>query len=206
MYAYMGILEALLERERTGHGSGIKVSLFDAMADWMTVPLLFQEHTGRAPARVGLAHPSVQPYGAYDCADGPIVISVQNEREWSRFCNHVLGDRRLAEDPRFATNAARVGNVAALNATIAGVLGKLPRAAAIELLRKADVAYASLNTVAELSHHPQLRRVAQPTERGMLSLVASPTRSGAGSAAFKPVPRLDEHGAALRREFAAPSP
>jgi crotonobetainyl-CoA:carnitine CoA-transferase CaiB-like acyl-CoA transferase len=202
MYAYMGILEALLERARTGRGKGIRVSLFDAMADWMTVPLLYQEHTGRAPPRVGLAHPSVQPYGLYDCADGQIVISVQNDREWSRFCREVLADESLVADSRFCVNEARLRNLAALNAIIASVFGKLPRRRVIALLRNADIAYGALNTVADLSHHPQLRRVKQPTERGILSLVASPIRAGATPPSYDPIPKLDEHGAALRREFA----
>jgi crotonobetainyl-CoA:carnitine CoA-transferase CaiB-like acyl-CoA transferase len=202
MYAYMGILEALHERARTGRGKGIKVSLFDAMADWMTVPLLYQEHTGKAPPRVGLAHPSVQPYGVYDCADGQIVISVQNDREWSRFCREVLADESLVADSRFCVNEARLGNLAALNAIIGSVFGKLPRQRVIALLRNADIAYGALNTVADLSHHPQLRRVKQPTERGILSLVASPIRAGATPPSYDPIPKLDEHGAALRREFA----
>ena len=203
MYAYMGILEALHERARTGRGKGVKVSLFDAMADWMTVPLIFQEHTGKPPPRVGLAHPSVQPYGVYDCADGPIVISVQNDREWARFCRQVLGDPALVEDLRFAVNEARVQNLPALDAAILAVFKTLPRAAVTELLRKADIAYGALNSVADLARHPQLRRVAQPTERETLSLVASPIRSGATPARFKPIPKLDEHGALLRKEFAA---
>jgi crotonobetainyl-CoA:carnitine CoA-transferase CaiB-like acyl-CoA transferase len=202
MYAYMGILEALLERARTGRGKGIKVSLFDAMADWMTVPLIYQEHTGRPPPRVGLAHPSVQPYGLYDCADGQVVISAQNDREWSRFCRQVLGDESLIDDPRFAVNEARVKNLAELNGAIHAVFGKLPRAAVIDLLRKADIAYGVLNSVADLARHPQLRRAAQPTERGTLALVASPIRAGETPASFKPVPKLDEHGPALRKEFA----
>jgi crotonobetainyl-CoA:carnitine CoA-transferase CaiB-like acyl-CoA transferase len=203
MYAYMGILEALLERARTGRGKSIKVSLFDAMADWMTVPLLYQEHTGQSPPRVGLAHPSVQPYGLYDCADGQIVISVQNDREWARFCRFVLGDETLAGDPRFDSMPGRVKNLAALNAIIGPVFAKLAREQAAALLRKADIAYGALNTVADLSTHPQLRRVAQPTERGEVSLVASPIRGGATPARYKPIPALDQHGAALRMEFAA---
>jgi itaconate CoA-transferase len=203
MYAYMGILEALLERARTGHGTSIKVSLFDAMADWMTVPLLYQEHTGKAPPRVGLAHPSVQPYGLYDCADGQIVISVQNDREWARFCRLVLGNGALADDPRFNTMPGRIANLPALNAIIATVFAKLPRESLAALLRQADIAYGALNTVADLSKHPQLRRVAQPTERGEIPLVASPIRSGPTPARYKPIPALDEHGQALRKEFAA---
>ena len=203
MYAYMGILEALLERARTGRGKTIKVSLFDAMADWMTVPLLYQEHTGKAPPRVGLAHPSVQPYGLYDCADGQIVISVQNDREWERFCRRVLGRDALVDDPRFNHMPGRVANLPALNAIIAPIFAALPRETLAAKLRAADIAYGALNTVADLSKHPQLRRVAQPTERGLLSLVAPPICSGETPATYKPVPKLDEHGAALRREFAA---
>lgn len=203
MYAYMGILEALLERARTGRGKSIKVSLFDAMADWMTVPLLYQEHTGKAPPRVGLAHPSVQPYGLYDCADGQIVISVQNDREWARFCGVVLENAALADDPRFNSMPGRVKNLDALNAIVGPVFAKRPRETVAAMLRKADIAYGALNTVADLSRHPQLRRVAQPTECGDISLVASPIRSGPTTGRFKPIPALDEHGAALRREFAA---
>jgi crotonobetainyl-CoA:carnitine CoA-transferase CaiB-like acyl-CoA transferase len=201
MYAYMGILEALLERARTGKGKGVKVSLFDAIADWMTVPLLFQEHTGEPPARIGVAHPSVQPYGLYDCADGQVVISVQNDREWSRFCAQVLGDASLAADARFATNEARARHRATLDDAINAVFRARSRAAVIELLRQADIAYGALNTVADLARHRQLRRALQPTERGTLSLVASPIRTGDEPRAFKPVPGLDEHGAALRKEF-----
>jgi crotonobetainyl-CoA:carnitine CoA-transferase CaiB-like acyl-CoA transferase len=203
MYAHMGILEALLERARTGRGKGIKVSLFDAMADWMTVPLLYQEHTGQPPPRVGLAHPSVQPYGLYDCADGQIVISVQNEREWSRFCRQVLGAAALVDDPRFNSMPGRVKNLPALNAIIGPFLAKLSREAVAALLRKADIAYGALNTVADLAKHPQLRRVAQPTTLGEVPLVASPIRSGPTPARYKPIPALDEHGPALRKEFAA---
>ncbi|HEY9147974.1 MAG TPA: CaiB/BaiF CoA-transferase family protein, partial [Gammaproteobacteria bacterium] len=92
MYAHAGVLEALLERQRTGRGKGLAVSLFDAMADWMTVPLLHQDYTGEAPQRVGLNHPSIAPYGAYACEGGDqVVISIQNNREWRNFCEQVLG-------------------------------------------------------------------------------------------------------------------
>ncbi|MCW5773287.1 MAG: CoA transferase [Rhodospirillaceae bacterium] len=202
MYATMGILEALYERTQTGRGKGIKVSLFDAMADWMTVPLLFQEHTGRAPARVGLAHPSIAPYGVFDTATGPLVLSIQNEREWRRLCADVLEDAALADDPRFAGNSARVAHRAALEDAIHAVFRRLSRDEAIARLRLAGIAYGALNSVADLAAHPQLRRTAQPTERGLLSLVASPIRTGDAPGAFAPVPALDEHGDALRREFA----
>jgi crotonobetainyl-CoA:carnitine CoA-transferase CaiB-like acyl-CoA transferase len=203
MSAAMGILQALYERTRTGRGTGIKVSLFDAMADWMTVPLLFQEHTGTAPARVGLAHPSIAPYGAFDTATGPVVISIQNEREWHRFCAEILDDPGLATEPRFAGNEARVANRAALERAIRAVFLRHRREDLIARLRRAGIAHGALNSVADLARHPQLRRAGQPTEHGVLSLVASPIRTGEPARDFAPVPALDQHGAALRAEFAA---
>ena len=107
--AYGAILEALHGRHRTGRGSGIRVSLFDGMADWMTVPLLHLEHGGKAPARTGLSHAMIAPYGAYPVGDGgQMVIAIQNEREWARFCEHILGDAALTTDPRFAGHPARL--------------------------------------------------------------------------------------------------
>ena len=91
MAAHAGVLEALIARGVTGLGRSLKVSLFDGMADWMNVPLLYFEGTGRMPARVGLAHPSICPYGAFDTKDGAsVLIAIQNEREWRSFCIHFL--------------------------------------------------------------------------------------------------------------------
>ncbi|HEY5412470.1 MAG TPA: CaiB/BaiF CoA-transferase family protein, partial [Caulobacteraceae bacterium] len=111
MYAHAAILEALYQRERTGVGKSVAVSMFDALADWMTVPLLHHDYGGRAPPRVGVSHPSIAPYGAFASQDGKqVVLGVQNEREWKALCAEVLGDARLAEDPRFVSNSLRVKN------------------------------------------------------------------------------------------------
>jgi crotonobetainyl-CoA:carnitine CoA-transferase CaiB-like acyl-CoA transferase len=201
MYAVSGILEALIERARTGAGRQISVSLFDAMADWMTVPLLFQEHTGAPPARSGLAHPSIAPYGMFATATGPLVLAIQNDREWRRFSTAVLQRSELADDARFRTNAARIANRTALEQEIADVFAGLSRDAAIERLRAADIAYGALNSVADLARHPQLRRADQPTERGPVRVVAPPIRRR-DEQNLRPVPSLDQHGAALRAEFA----
>lgn len=108
MYALIGILEALHERERTGRGKSVKISLFDAMAEWMAVPLMYQEMTGTAPARIGMHHPSIAPYGTYSASDGgEVVVAIQNEREWRNFCETVLEKPELADDLRFAGNEAR---------------------------------------------------------------------------------------------------
>ncbi len=201
MYAHAAILEALLARERTGAGRTIAVSLFDGMADWMTVPYLFQVYAGRAPERVGLNHPSIAPYGAYAAADGEVVISIQNQREWRRFCGEVLLQPGLAEDPRFHDNPARVANRPALDREIAAVLGSLPLEEAVARLAAAGVAYGRLNDVAGLAAHPQLRTAGVETPSGMIDLIAPPARVAGEEAAFGPVPALDEQGVRLRREF-----
>ncbi|MDP6884515.1 MAG: CaiB/BaiF CoA-transferase family protein [Rhodospirillales bacterium] len=202
MYAQAAILEALIERGRTGLGKGIQVSLFDAMADWMTVPLLHQVYGGQAPARVGLAHPSIAPYGAYGAKDGEVVLSIQNQREWRNFCAEVLEQPGLADDERFHDNPARVANRPALGAEIDAVFGALSRAQLIERLRRGAIAYGAVNTVADLAQHPQLRRLAADSPGGPVELVAPAARFADEGAEVRPVPALDEHGAAIRVEFA----
>lgn len=203
MYAYMAVLEALIERSRSGRGKGIAVSLFDGTADWMSVPLFQQVYGGKAPERVGLNHPGIAPYGAYRAGDGgELVIAIQNEREWRRFCEEVLQRPMLAEDPRFSDNSARVEHRFALNDEIDGVFASLTRADLIERLRAARVAYGALNGVAELARHPALRRTAVDTPWGAIETVAPPARFDGETPALGPVPELNQHGAALRREFA----
>ncbi|MFQ6018853.1 MAG: CaiB/BaiF CoA transferase family protein [Kiloniellaceae bacterium] len=203
MYATMAILEALIARRRDGRGRGIKISLFDAMADWMTVPLLYQVYGGQAPERLGLNHPSIAPYGAYRTGGGgEVVISIQNEREWARFCAEVLKQPELATDPRFADIPARVANRADLDRAIEAVFGALTRDRVVARLRTADIAYGALNTVADLAAHPQLRRTEVAIPGGTAELVAAPARLSEGTPAIGPVPALDAHGAAIRLEFA----
>ncbi len=207
MYAFNAILQALFRRERTGQGAGVKVSLFDAMADWMTVPLLFQDMTGHPPARIGLAHPSIAPYGVYKTADGKaIVISIQNEREWRRLCTDILGDASLADEERFRDNEARVANRAALDAILVPVIQAEPRETMATRLLKAGIAFGALNSVADLSVHPQLSRMDLKTPSGTLSIPAPPVRFAGEAFAIGPVPALGEHSAAIRTEFAEAAP
>ena len=199
--AYAGILEALIERGRTGLGSGIAVSLFDAMADWMTVPLLQAEAAGRNPERIGLNHVSIAPYGAYACADGEVMIAIQNEREWDRFCTVVLGDANLALDPRFATNGARVANRPALDAIIEDAVGSLAKSDLIDRLQASDIAFGAINTVLEFAAHPHLRRADMATPTGSVSIAAPPVIRDGRAFHPGPAPAIGEHSAAIRREF-----
>ncbi len=203
MNAHAAILQALIARARTGQGTGIAVSLFDGIADWMTVPLLHHDYAGEPPGRVGLQHPSIAPYGAFSASDGrQLVISIQNEREWRSFCVTVLERADLATDPRFATNPLRVARRALLDEQINAIFATLDAAALIDRFERAGTAWARLNGVDGLSGHTQLRRVEVQTPSGPVTLPAPPARI-AGQAAFAaPVPALDEHGAAIRSEFA----
>ncbi|MDA0675576.1 MAG: CaiB/BaiF CoA-transferase family protein [Proteobacteria bacterium] len=204
MYAYMAVLEAYIARQRSGVGTAIAVSLFDAVADWMTVPLLHYVYGGHAPERVGLNHPSIAPYGAYATRDGDVLVSIQNEREWKKFCAVVLGNAALATDPRFSDNSARVANRPALDAQVQAVFGALSQAEVRKRLLEAQVAFGSVNGVDGLARHPQLRRRTVPTPEGPVEVVAPPARIGGDAdGPLAPVPALDAHGPGIRDEFAA---
>ena len=172
--AYAAILEALYQRERTGEGALLHVSLFDATAEWMAVPYIHHRYAGKAPARVGLKHPSIAPYEAYAGGDGKsIILGIQNEREWVRFCGAVLGQPELAADPRFSSNPLRVANRPALEAIIAASFAGQPRAAIAERLNAAGIAYGNLNGVADFAAHPQLRLRESTTPSGPIAVPAS---------------------------------
>ncbi|MFD5107563.1 CaiB/BaiF CoA transferase family protein [Streptomyces cinereoruber] len=157
MYAFSGVLAALVRRGATGRGGPVEVSLLDSLAEWMGHPLHHGMHGGGAPARTGLAHAVIAPYDAYPTADGGLVLlSVQNDREWRRLAGQVLGRADLADDPAFATNAARVAGRAATDAAVAAALAPLTAEEALARLDAAGIACARLNSVAELADHPQL--------------------------------------------------
>jgi crotonobetainyl-CoA:carnitine CoA-transferase CaiB-like acyl-CoA transferase len=203
MAAHAGVLEALIERGITGRGKGLKVSLFDGMADWMNVPLLYYEGTGKAPQRLGLAHPSICPYGAFATGDGALVlIAIQNEREWVEFCARFLDEPDLPAREGFQNNVVRVANRAAVDGHIAAAFARLSRAQAAERLRAANTAYGFVNDVAAFSRHPALRRTSVDSPNGPVSLAAPPVLFSDGPRALGPVPAIGEHSAAIRAEFA----
>ncbi len=203
MNAHAAILQALYERTTTGKGRGIAVSLFDGLADWMAVPLLHHDYGGKAPARVGLKHPSIAPYGAFGTGDGKtVVISIQNEREWRTLCAEVLDAADMAIDPRFTSNALRTANRTALDGAVAAIFATMTHADAVARLTAARVAFASVNEVADLSAHGQLRRVTADSPTGPVAVPAPAIRWDGEAAASGPVPAIDSHGAAIRAEFA----
>ena len=203
MNAHAGILQALYERTQSGLGRGVMVSLFDGLADWMTVPLLHHDYGGKAPERVGLRHPSIAPYGAFTCKDGKaVVISIQNEREWRQLCSTVLERADIATDARFGSNAMRVANRTQLDQLFMRAFGQMTRTEAIERLARANIAYASVNEVSNLSTHGQLRRMRAGSPTGPIDLPAPPVRWAGAGFASGDVPAIDSHGARIRAEFA----
>ena len=192
MNAYEAILEALIARGRTGEGAAISVSMFDAMADWMTVPLL-QHEGGAPPKRIGLAHTSISPYGVFKSKDGAdILISIQSDREWRVLAEKVLGDKALAADPNFATNIERVKRRADTDGKVAAAFAALDVDALAEKLAAADIAFGRVNGPGELARHPHLRRIEVGSPGGPLSYPA-PAAQWAGA------PRHIWRGAGGRR-------
>jgi crotonobetainyl-CoA:carnitine CoA-transferase CaiB-like acyl-CoA transferase len=204
MYAHQAILQALYARERTGQGRGIQVSLYHALADWMNVPYLQHTYGGRTPPRPGLHHPSIAPYGLYVCGDGQgVLISIQNEREWRSLCEAVLERPELTDDPRFASNPARVENRAALDARILEAFARLSRDAVIARLQAAKVAYGRLSDMDDLAAHPQNNWIRVATSAGEVQLLAPPPIVPGVQETYGAVPDLGEHDDPIRREFAA---
>jgi formyl-CoA transferase len=194
--AHAAILEALFARTRTGKGADIRISMFDVMADWLAVPLINSE-AGNPPKRIGLAHPSIAPYGVFQSKDGKdILISIQSEREWKKLCAEVLKQPDLPNDPRLANISERVRNRQLTDKIVADVFGSLNRDELIQRLDDADIAFGEVNTMADLTVHPHLRRIEVDTPKGVVTysapaaiFVGEPRKYGA-------VPDIDQHVAA----------
>jgi len=202
MNAYESVLEALIARDRTGEGASLSVSMFDAMADWMTVPLL-QHEGGKPPERVGLAHTSIAPYGVFRTRDGAdILISIQSDREWRILADKVLGDAALAADPAFATNVERVRRRADTDARVAAVFGAMDVEPLSAKLAAHDIAFGRVNDTGSLGQHPHLRRITVGTPNGPISYPAPAEQRTSSSRRYGAVPALGEHTEAVRAEFA----
>jgi itaconate CoA-transferase len=170
--AHASILEALIARGRTGKGADIRISMFDVMADWLTVPLLNSE-AGNPPKRMGLAHPSIAPYGVFRSKDGKdILISIQSEREWKKLCAEVLGQPELLNDPKFANMVERVRNRELTDKAVGDIFATLSREELLKRLSDADIAFAEVNTMADLTIHPHLRRIEVNTPKGIVTYPA----------------------------------
>ncbi len=200
MNAHAAILEALIERQQTGRGRAIEVSLFDTMADWMSVPLLHYDMAAKETPRTGLSHASIYPYSRYICNDGDVVLAVQNTQEWQRFCSIVLEDAALAAQPDFVDNPARVRNREILGALIGQVFATLSVDQVVQRLNAASIAWARPASVSQVLAHPALRRTPAAVPGGSFHGIASPIRP---DQAHRVTPAINEHGIEIRKEFAS---
>ncbi|MCK1269132.1 CoA transferase [Bradyrhizobium sp. 49] len=206
MTALSAILQALLLRERTGEGTSIQVSLFDAIADWMNVPVLQFDYSGYHTVRAGVNHPSLAPYGAYRCADGKqIIFSVQNDREWVSFCTKFLKRPELVRQSGFADNMERIRNRGALDEIVVDRFAQMSGDEAMRQLEAAGLAYGRLNQIEDVCQHPHLRRVSVCTPEGDVHVIAPAAIFAEEKApALRPVPARGAHTELLRREFGRP--
>ena len=198
--AFSAILRALIQRGRTGVGIDLKISMFDVLADWMNMPLMAHRYMGGAPARSGLKHSFIAPYGAFSCGDGgQVLLSVQSNREFAALCRDVLKQPDLLNDPRFAQNPDRYVNRAALDAIVTSCFENYNMPEVLAKLEAAHIANAQLNSVADLSDHPFLRNTKAMIGGTTIEMAALPVQTDAVSATD--VPGLGAQTAALRMEF-----
>ncbi len=191
--AHASILEALFARTRTGKGADIRISMFDVMADWLAVPLLNSE-AGNPPKRMGLAHPSIAPYGVFRSKDGKdILISIQSEREWKKLCAEVLRQPDLPNDPRLANVLERVRNRQLTDKIVGDLFGSLSRQELIARLEDADIAFGEVNTMADLTVHPHLRRIEVATPKGVITHSAPAAIFVGEPRSYGAVPEIGEH-------------
>lgn len=206
MYAYTGILSALLLRGKTGQGSHIDVSMLESLAEWMNYPLYYAFDGAPPPPRTAASHASIYPYGPFKAGDGgTVMLGLQNEREWKGFCEGVLRDAALATDPRFESNARRNEHRDALTSIILDVFGKLTAEQVVQRLDDTQIANARMNDMADLWAHPQLKArerwqsVGSPV--GDIPALLPPGRSNAFDYRMDPVPAVGQHTDALLREL-----
>ena len=202
MYAMSSILAALLRRERTGEGATLDITMFESLAEWMGFPAYFSHYGGTPPPRSGAFHATIVPYGPFATGDGDrVFFSVQNEREFERFCELVLENKSLAKDPRFFSSPSRAANRDAMHAEIDKVFGSRSAAEMLARLERAGIANAQLNTMEQFWNHPQLRarerwrEVGSPA--GPIAALKPPFNLDGFEPRMDAVPALGEHSGSV---------
>ncbi|HXD41682.1 MAG TPA: CaiB/BaiF CoA-transferase family protein [Ramlibacter sp.] len=206
MYAYSGILAALLQRQRTGRGSHIDVSMLEALGEWMGFPMYYAYEGQEPPARSGASHATIYPYGPFEAGDGKtVMLGLQNEREWKVFCEKVLLQPQIATDPRFDLNPRRSENRVELKRIILEAFAKLTGEQVIARLEEAQIANARVNEVGDLWNHPQLRArqrfrtIVSPA--GELAALLPPGANDTFEYRMDGIPAVGQHSEAILREL-----
>ena len=204
MYSKIAILEALIKRGRTGEGSTIKTSMFGGMVEWLSPWLLHQAYGELSEQRIGLHHPAIAPYGAYECVNGDLIlIAVQNQREWRRLCEEVLQKPNLADDPRVKDNVARLANRSFLDKEIEQVLSTLARDDVRKKLIVAKIAFGAVNTIEDVSKHPALKKMQVDTPEGLIDMMAPPSYVKGEPVEVLSVPTIGQNNSAIVEEFSS---
>lgn len=206
MYAYSGTLTALIERQKTGRGTRVSVSMLDALGEWMSQPMYFGRDSGTAPARTAASHPTIAPYGPHRAGDGrDVLFGIQNDREWTRFCSTVLGSPELARDERFADNPSRVAHRAELTRIIESGFASWSADEVVARLESAGIANGRLNDVNGFANHEQLRARNRwrpvATSRGAIDMLLPPADLAGVDPAMHPVPDVGEQTEAILSEL-----
>lgn len=206
MYAYTGILTALIQRGRTGEGATLEVSMLEALGEWMGFPLNYAMYGGTPPARSGARHAAIAPYGPFRCGDGEqVFLGIQNEREWALFCEQVLGAPELATHPRFERNSLRVANNEALSAEIERAFAGGTAEQAAARLEEVGIANALLRDMHSFAEHPQLvardrwREYDSPV--GPLRALIPPATLQGATPVMGPIPTVGQHTDAVLAEL-----
>ena len=207
MYAFSSILAALLRRERGGQGATLDITMLEALGEWMGFPAYFTAYGGQPPPRSGAYHATIVPYGPFKAGDGGTVfLSVQNEREFERFCATVLGNAELREDPRFASGPARLKNRDAMHREIDKVFSGLSTAEVVRRLEKAEIASARLNDMKEFWAHPQLaargRWVQVESPAGEIQAMKPPFNMDGFEPRMDALPAVGQHTRGILTELA----
>lgn len=205
MYAYTGILTALIQRGKTGRGDVIEISMLEALSEWVQQPELYTRYGGSAPPRTGASHASIQPYGPFAAADGTVFMGIQNEREWAKFCAAVLRQPELAEHADYSSNSLRTQHVDSLRERIEAVFGELPVAEVLQRLDAAAIANAELRSTASIGTHPQLkardRWIDIDTPKGPVTVLKPPVTSREQATRADAVPSIGEHTEKIKAEL-----
>jgi crotonobetainyl-CoA:carnitine CoA-transferase CaiB-like acyl-CoA transferase len=210
MYAYASVLAALLRRERTGRGERIDISMLECLTEWMTPALYVWQGTGAIPARVGVRHNMIVPYGAYPCADGAVLFAIQTQAEWRRFCVNVMEDASLADDPRFVTNAVRLAHRGELEPLIEARFATRSRSDVMARLDAADIPTGAVNDVPAVVAHPQLaareRWTTAESPGGPIPALLPPHNLSGVTPRMGTVPSLGAHTAEVLAELGLAEP
>jgi len=208
-YAYSSILAALLNRNRTGRGERIDISMLESLTEWVVPALYVWQGTRNAPARAGMRHNMIVPYGVYVCADGAVNLAIQNDREWRRFCLNVLESPNLADDARFASNANRLQNRAELENVIERKFRNLTQSELVKMLDRADIPCGAVNDMAAVANHAQLaarkRWTTASSPVGTIPVLIPPHNLGNAASRIGAVPGLGEHTREILAELEAES-